>query len=178
VWEWYDYRRGFIAAAQPNPGHMALAELEARTLKFTLITQNVDDLHERAGSRNVLHLHGSIWKLNCLQCFRQGIDMRSPLPELPPHCECGGIMRPGVVWFGEYLPQDVWRQAEIAARDAEVFLVVGTSSVVFPAAGLTQTAMASGAIVIEINPETTDVSSSVHAHLQGRSGEVLPQLIA
>lgn len=171
VWEWYDWRRGLIAAAQPNQGHKALADLEARTPNFTLITQNVDDLHERAGSRNVLHVHGSIWKVRCLDCRRESLDMRAPLPSIPPKCECGGILRPGVVWFGESLPPDVWEQAEEATRKADVFLVVGTSAVVYPAAGLIQYAKT----VIEVNIQPTGISGDF---LQGPSGELLPQLIA
>jgi NAD-dependent deacetylase len=171
VWEWYDWRRALIAAAQPNPGHLALAELEARTPNFTLITQNVDDLHERAGSRNVLHVHGSIWAVRCLDCRRESLDMRSPLPEIPPRCECGGLLRPGVVWFGEPLPYRAWREAERAARNADVLLVVGTSAVVYPVAGLIQYTRA----VIEVNVEA---SGSTEAFLQGPSGELLPQLIA
>jgi NAD-dependent deacetylase len=178
VWEWYDWRRGLIAAAQPNQGHIALAELESRTPNFTLITQNVDDLHERAGSRNVLHVHGSIWKVRCLDCRYEALDMRSPLPTLPPRCECGGLLRPGVVWFGESLPPDVWERAEQAARKADVFLVAGTSAAVYPAAGLIQYAQASGASVIEVNIQPGGVSRSPGAFLEGPSGELLPQLIA
>jgi NAD-dependent deacetylase len=176
VWEWYDWRRGRIAQAQPNPGHLALAALEQRVDRFTLITQNVDDLHERAGSRNILKVHGDIWKVRCTECGRETRDLRSPLPELPPVCECSGRLRPGVVWFGEALPHDVWEQAEQAAREAEVFLVVGTSAVVYPAAGLAR--VASSATVVEINVAATALSNSVAHALQGPAGELLPQLIA
>jgi NAD-dependent deacetylase len=172
VWEWYDWRRGLIAAAQPNQGHIALVELEARTPDFTLITQNVDDLHERGGSRNVLHVHGSIWQVRCLDCGRESLDMRSPLPEIPPRCACGGMLRPGVVWFGESLPPGIWQRAENAVRAADVLLVVGTSAVVYPAASLIQYAKA----VIEVNIQPTGLPRG--AFLQGPSGELLPQLIA
>lgn len=175
MWEWYDWRRGLIAAAKPNQGHIALAELERRTPNFTLITQNVDDLHERAGSKNILHVHGSIWTVRCMECGREWLDLRSPLPSLPPRCECGGLLRPGVVWFGESLPQDVWRQAERAARKAEIFLVVGTSAVVYPAAGLIHYAQGAGAAVIEVNIEAT---GAIDTFLAGPAGELLPQLIA
>jgi NAD-dependent deacetylase len=178
VWEWYDWRRQLIAKAQPNPGHHALAELENRVSRFTLITQNVDDLHERAGSRHILKVHGSIWTVRCVGCGREQVDQRAPLPEIPPPCECGALLRPGVVWFGESLPQDVWRQAEQAAREAQVFLVVGTSAVVYPSAGLIQLAKMSGAKVIEINLTATAVSNTADVFLQGASGELLPQLIA
>jgi NAD-dependent deacetylase len=132
VWEWYDWRRSLIARAKPNPGHYALASAEARARKFTLITQNVDGLHELAGSRNVLRLHGSIWILRCLECQGEREDRRTPLPEIPPRCECGGMLRPGVVWFGEPLPSKIWQDAETAARQADLVLLIGTSAVVYP----------------------------------------------
>jgi NAD-dependent deacetylase len=178
VWEWYDWRRGLIAQAQPNAGHRALVDLEKRAPSFTLITQNVDGLHELAGSRNVLEVHGSIWKVRCTSCAREHTDRRTPLPEIPPKCECGALLRPGVVWFGEALPACVWQDAEAAARTAEVFLLVGTSAVVYPAAGLAQIAKASGARVVEINIAETVLSAGIDEFLQGPSGELLPQLIA
>ena len=136
VWEWYDWRRGLIARARPNAGHYALAALERRTPNFTLITQNVDDLHDDAGSSNVLKVHGSIWTVRCTGCGKERVDRSVPLPDIPPKCGCGALLRPGVVWFGEALPNGVWRQAEQAAESAEVFLVIGTSALVYPAAGL------------------------------------------
>jgi NAD-dependent protein deacetylase/lipoamidase len=178
VWEWYDWRRSVLSAAQPNPGHHALVALEKRIPEFTLITQNVDGLHELAGSRDVLRLHGSIWMLRCVSCGREREDRRTSLPELPPKCECGGMLRPGVVWFGEPLPPVVWLQAERAARAAELFLVVGTSAVVYPAAGLAQIAKSSGARVVEINIAETAISDKIDGFLQGPSGELLPQLMA
>jgi len=178
VWEWYDWRRGLIARAEPNAGHRALAELERRTERFTLITQNVDGLHDRAGSRNVLKLHGDIWMVRCIACGRETRDDRVPLPELPPRCECGGLLRPGVVWFGEPLSDNVWREAEAATRQAEVFLVVGTAAVVYPAAGLVPLAKAAGAKVIEINLDETPYSAQVDCSLRGRAGELLPEVIA
>jgi NAD-dependent deacetylase len=178
VWEWYDWRRGMIAHAEPNAGHRALVELEKRVPSFTLITQNVDGLHELAGSRNVLEVHGTIWKVRCISCEREHMDRRTPLPEIPPRCECGGLLRPGVVWFGEALPARVWQDAEAAARTAEVFLLIGTSAVVYPAAGLAKIAKASGARVVEINIAETVLSDSIDEFLHGPSGELLPQLIA
>jgi NAD-dependent deacetylase len=176
VWEWYDWRRGLIAKAEPNAGHRALVQLESTKPNFTLITQNVDGLHERAGSRRVLKLHGDIWRMECAECGRNWPDRRVPLPKLPPHCGCGAIARPGVVWFGEPLGE-VWAEAEHAAREAEVLLVIGTSAVVYPAAGLAPIAKSAGARVIEINPEQTSLSSYVHLSLRGAAGELLPQLI-
>lgn len=178
VWEWYDWRRGLIAAAEPHAGHLALTELERRTPQFTLITQNVDGLHDRAGSRKVLKLHGDIWTVRCLGCGREQRDERVPLPELPPRCACGALLRPGVVWFGETLPPEVFEAAEQATREAEVFLVVGTSAVVYPAARLIPTAKAVGGKVIEVNLEETPFSAQVDCSLRGRAGELLPQLIA
>ena len=178
VWEWYNWRRSVLAEVQPNPGHYALAELEKRVPAFTLITQNVDGLHERAGSRNVLRLHGSIWATRCLDCGQEATDQQRPLPEIPPRCGCGGLLRPGVVWFGERLPQQIWQAADAAARSAQLFLVVGTSAVVYPAAGLAHIARSSGARVVEINIAETALSGEIDEFLQGPSGELLPQLIA
>jgi NAD-dependent deacetylase len=178
VWEWYDWRRGLIAAAKPNAGHLALAELERTKPHFTLITQNVDGLDERAGCRNVLKLHGDIWVMRCTGCGRERRDETPSLAELPPRCECGCLLRPGVVWFGEALPGDLWREAEDAARSAGVFLVIGTSAVVYPAAGLIWLARSSGAKVIEINPEETPLTGQLDRALRGAAGELLPQLIA
>jgi len=177
VWEWYDWRRRVIAAAQPNPAHLAIAELERRKPRFTLITQNVDGLHQRAGSRNILLLHGDIWTVRCVACGRERRDERVPLPEIPPRCECGGLLRPGVVWFGEMLPPGIWERAEESVRAAEVVIVAGTSAVVYPAAGLVPLAKASGARVIECNMEETPFSAELDRSLRGRAGELLPELI-
>jgi NAD-dependent deacetylase len=178
VWEWYDSRRTALAGVESNAGHRALAELEARKPRFTLVTQNVDGLHDRAGSRNVLKLHGDIWTLRCLQCGRERRDERTPLPELPPCCECGGMLRPGVVWFGEPLPRAAWDRAQQATCEAEVLLVVGTSATVYPAAGLVPMARNAGARVIECNMEETPFSSGLDRSFRGRAGELLPQLMA
>ena len=178
VWEWYDWRRQRIAAVAPNAGYFALAELERRIPEFTLITQNVDDLHERAGSRRILKLHGDIFRVRCMECGRESIDKRAPLPEIPPRCDCRGLLRPAVVWFGEVLPPGALGEAREAARRAEVFLLVGTSALVYPAAGLAQLAKASGARVVEVNLSETPLSSMVDASLTGLSGELLPQLLA
>jgi NAD-dependent deacetylase len=178
VWEWYDSRRSALARVEPNAGHRALAELETRKPRFTLVTQNVDGLHDRAGSRNVLKLHGDIWTLRCLKCGRERRDERTPLPELPPRCDCGGMLRPGVVWFGEPLPRAAWECAQLATQEAEVLLVVGTSATVYPAAGLVPMAISAGARVIECNTEERPFSSGMDRSFRGRAGELLPQLIA
>ncbi len=176
-WEWYNWRRGIIATVQPNAGHLALARIEERSAQFTLVTQNVDGLHDRAGSRNILKVHGDIWTLRCTQCARAWQDLRPALPELPPRCECGAVARPGVVWFGEGLPEDVWSEAVLAARACDVFLLVGTSAVVYPAAGLAELARSHGAKVVEINIEDTPLSAHVDLSWRARASEALPRLV-
>ena len=177
VWEWYNWRRELIAKAAPNAAHLALAQLEIRKPRFTLITQNVDGLHDRAGSRRILKLHGDIWRMRCTVCGANWPDRRAPLPSIPPHCHCGGLARPAVVWFGEPLPDGMMNEAEHAAASAEVFLVIGTSAVVYPAAGLIPHASQSGAKVIEINLDPTPFSAMVDCALQGAAGELLPKLL-
>jgi NAD-dependent deacetylase len=176
-WQWYDWRRQRVAAVQPNPGHHALAELEGRGQEFALITQNVDGLHRAAGSRNVIELHGSIWRLRCTECKREEENRTVPLPALPPRCACGGLQRPAVVWFGEALPAAAIERAARAAKRCDVFLVCGTSAVVYPAAALPQRALAAGAKVVEINLEATPFSDAAHVSLRGKSGEILPRLV-
>jgi len=177
VWEWYDWRRGIIAQAVPNAAHRALVQLEIRKPQFTLITQNVDGLHDLAGNGKILKLHGDIWRMRCTECGANFPNRRVPLPKVPPHCACGAMARPGVVWFGEPLPEGIMQEAEHAAGGAEVFLVIGTSAVVYPAASLIPYAKQAGAKVIEINPELTAATSIVDCALQGPAGEILPQLL-
>jgi NAD-dependent deacetylase len=181
VWEWYDWRRSQIAETKPNAGHVALADFERQREPgtVTLITQNVDGLHERPGSQKILRLHGSIWEVRCLECGRSSEDLRPRMEELPPKCQvCGGMLRPGVVWFGEELPEGIFGLAALAARRAEVLIVAGTSAVVYPAAMLVPLAEAEGATVIEVNPEETDMSGSATFSLRGPSGVVLPALLS
>ncbi len=176
-WEWYDWRRQRVSAARPNPGHCALATLESQAAELTLITQNVDGLHRAAGSRNLIELHGSIWRIRCLDCGREIENRAVPLSPLPPLCACGGLMRPAVVWFGEALPADAIHLAAQAARSCDLFLVCGTSAVVYPAAALPDQAVSAGARVIEINIEPTPFTNYAHLSLRGKCGEILPQLI-
>ena len=178
VWEWYDWLRGLIHAAQPNPGHLALAELQRRSpRRFTLVTQNMDGLHERAGSQDMVKLHGDIWLLHCTRCGREERDEQAPMPSLPPHCSCGGILRPAIVWFGEMLPTEEWSRALDAACNADVFLSIGTSAVVYPAAGLVWEARQGGARVVIVNPDATPADAVAHWILRGPAGEILPRLL-
>jgi len=172
VWTWYEERRRAIALAKPNAGHHALVALENQKPVFTLITQNVDGLHDLAGSKNVIKLHGDIWTVRCRKCGKERID-RSQLNDLPPYCDCGGMLRPGVVWFGEALPEGAMAKATAAVRAADVLIVAGTSAQVYPAAGLIPLAAA----VIEINPEETPFSDEVTFSLRGTSADILPQLV-
>ncbi len=174
VWQWYAWRRSLIADAVPNPAHFALAELEGRS-EFTLITQNVDGLHALAGSENIIEMHGSIWKLRCIRCGEERED-RSVLEELPPECGCGGLLRPGVVWFGESLDPEVVNAAFGAVGGASLFLVIGTSSVVQPAASLASVAHNAGAYVVDINIERP-AGAVADTFLTGPAGEVLPSLL-
>ncbi len=174
VWQWYDWRRGLVAAAEPNSAHRALA---ARP-DILLVTQNVDGLHARAGSRDVITLHGDLWTLRCVDCGAERVDRTVPLPGLPPRCAaCGVLERPGVVWFGEPLPPDAWARAEAAARRADVFLVIGTSAQVYPAAGLAGLAKRdANARIVEVNPEPGEAGADLV--LRGNAGEILPALLA
>ena len=179
VWRFYDERRRNLARCRPNPAHQVLARWQRRFAAYALVTQNVDGLHEAAGAEDVLHLHGSIWTLRCTRCGNERREAAAPLPELPPRCPaCGAMERPGVVWFGEFLPEPVLQAATRAAARAEVLVVVGTSAVVYPAAGLVQTAAAGGAAVIEVNPEASALAHLADVELRGPAGELLPRLDA
>ena len=176
IWRWYRWRRDQVAEAEPNPGHHALAELAELVPRLTLVTQNVDNLHQRAGSRNVIEFHGNIF---ADRCFADGSlqvadDDNTSVPVCP---ECGSNLRPGVVWFGEAIPEHALNESCAAAADCDVFLSVGTSSLVFPAAGLAEVANEHGAMVVEINPNPTALSAGFDFALAGNSGTVLPKLV-
>ena len=177
VWEWYAWRRETIAPLRPNAAHHALVELEKRTPEFLLATQNVDGLHAAAGSRRIVELHGTIWRLRCTSCGEERDDRRVPLAEVPPRCDCGALLRPGVVWFGEALPEEAVTAAFEAAQAADVVLVVGTSSLVYPAAALPQAARAAGAFVVEINPEPTPLTPLADVSLRGTAAALVPAIV-
>jgi NAD-dependent deacetylase len=178
VWRFYNARRDNLRQAQPNPGHRALVALEDRFGgRFTLATQNVDGLHAAAGSRRLLELHGSLRRVRCTGCGRVEDRGTEALPDLPRCADCGGLLRPAVVWFHEALPDAEWHEAESAAHRCDCFLVVGTSAVVYPAAGLISSARYAGAKVIEVNLERTGAGAVADVGLYGPSGELLPRLV-
>ena len=179
VWRWYSERLRMVEAAMPNPGHRALARLQELTPAFTLVTQNVDDLHERAGSQQVQHIHGRIHIFRCNYCRAEHTLQPSERTQaLPPRClACGDQVRPDVVWFGEALPEQVVEIAWRAAEACDVMLVVGTSGVVYPVAELPLLAKRAGAVVIDVNPQCNPISEFADIFLQGAGGVILPQMV-
>jgi NAD-dependent deacetylase len=178
VWRWYDWRRDIVRRAQPNAAHLALAALERRQ-RITVVTQNVDGLHSRAGSRELIELHGNIWKVRCTSCAVIATNSEVPLATIPPRCSrCGALVRPHIVWFGEAVdPYDFQRSIEMS-RSADVFLVIGTSGVVQPAASLAQVAKTAGATVVEINPDSTPTTSIADLVFSERATTVFEALAA
>ncbi len=176
VWEWYQYRRKLMNEVNPNPGHYAIVELEKMYREFVLVTQNIDGLHARAGSGRILELHGNISRNKCFKCHRPFLQEITPEEDLP-RCECGGMIRPDVVWFGEMLPEDTLREAFRVSEEADIFFSVGTSAVVQPAASLPYIARQNGAYLVEVNLESTPLTPVVDLFLQGKSGEILPRLV-
>ncbi len=177
VWEWYDWRRGLIATKSPNPAHHALVEMERRFDQFWLITQNVDGLHAAAGSRQLIELHGNIWKVRCTQCGQVSVNREVPMTLLPYCSGCGGLLRPHIVWFGESLAPHNIARSEEALHACQVLLIIGTSGVVYPAAGFSSVARAAGAFVAEMNLDSTPNSSVVDVSIQGRAKDVVPELL-
>lgn len=177
VWNWYEWRRGLMRGARPNPAHRAIAELERMVWRVTVITQNVDGLHSSAGSTEVIELHGNIWNNRCFSC-------ETPAPktvessDVPPRCvHCNGMLRPDVVWFGEALPAGALEKAVEISESADAFLCIGTSSLVEPAASLPRYAHASGHAVVQINPQATAHDDIARHVLRGKAGEILPKLL-
>jgi NAD-dependent deacetylase len=178
VWEWYAHRKKIIAAIRPNPGHYALARMEQIFPQFCIITQNIDNLHRRAGSKTVYELHGNIERNYCISCGASYWNEEVLLHAGVPRCTaCGGWIRPDVVWFGELLPEEQWDASTRAAESADVFLSIGTSGVVYPAASLPILAKRRGAFLVEINPEPTPLTDVADEFLQGPSGMILPDLL-
>jgi NAD-dependent deacetylase len=176
VWEWYNERRRNIFAAEPNLGHKAIAELE-EFVKVVVLTQNIDGLHQKGGSSSVLELHGSIIKIKCTVCdFKD--EIFTEYSNLPPLCKCGNILRPDVVWFGEGLPQDVWQEAIIHANSCDVMVIAGTSLVVSPANTLPIYAKQNNAMLIEINPDETIMTSDMDSSIRSTSAVALPELVS
>jgi len=181
VWGWYEWRRKAVMITQPNPAHQAIAAMAAHVPKLTVVTQNVDDLHERAGIQGVIHLHGSLHEPRCSDCGRQ-YELPAGVPDIegdgmhvmPPRCNhCGGWVRPGVVWFGEPLPGDTWGQAKEAVRSCDLMFSIGTSAVIYPAAVMPFEAAERGACVIQVNPMPTDLDPVASFNLRGKAGEVM-----
>ena len=176
VWRWYRWRRELVSRTEPNAGHYALATLEERLPRLTLVTQNVDGLHQRAGSTQVTEFHGNLFATRCFSsnCAFGSTDEDADVPRC---AVCGGLLRPGVVWFGEAIPAAALATSEAAAAECDLFLSIGTSSTVWPAAGLAQAAAARGALVVEINPDETAQSGISDYALRRKSGELLPELV-
>ena len=178
VWDWYQYRREIVRKNSPNPAHYALAELEQRAAQFALVTQNVDEYHTQAGSKNVLELHGRILENRCFAEDRLLQETELDQSTVPPQCPCGAYARPGVVWFGEALPIETLALAFTAAKRSDLCLIVGTSGVVQPAASIPILARQSGAFVIEVNNQESALTEIARIFLCGKAGELLPKLVA
>lgn len=177
VWEWYAHRKKIMSGIAPNPGHHALVRMENLVPSFSVITQNIDNLHRRAGSRTVYELHGNIERNYCMKCGTPyGSEFTVPASGVPLCPACGGLVRPDVVWFGEMLPGEEWDASVRAAEGADIFMSIGTSAVVYPAASLPLLAQRAGAYLLEINPEPTPLTARADEFLQGPSGVLLPLL--
>lgn len=177
VWQWYQYRRKIIHETQPNPGHYAIVELE-KYYNVTVVTQNVDNLHGRAGSKKILELHGNIERNFCVDCRTFYYKPYFEFGDEAPKCDkCGGLVRPDVVWFGEMLPAGVFEEAEKLAAKSDICFVIGTSAVVYPAAYIPISAKSGGSFVIEINIEATELTYSAHCSFFGKSGEIMPLIL-
>jgi NAD-dependent deacetylase len=177
VWEWYSHRKKIIHESHPNPGHLAIAEMQNLFNEVIVVTQNIDNLHRRAGSSRIYELHGNIERNYCIRCKTR---YNSELPfegKIPKCTNCGGLIRPDIVWFGEFLPQDQFQSSVDATRNCDVFFIVGTSAVVYPAASLIYTARDSGAYIIEVNIEETEISYLSNKSFYGGAGQILPAIL-
>jgi len=177
VWRWYDWRRGIIGKAEPNPGHLAIKELEDMFANFLLITQNVDGLHSRTGIKNMVEIHGNLWRVRCPREGKTSMLMDVPLKSIPPKCDCGAVLRPDVVWFGESIPSHALELSFSVLEQCDTLIVVGTSGVVYPVASFPQTVKGNGGYVVEVNVEPTPISAIADASLYGNSGDILPMLV-
>ena len=178
VWEWYNYRKRLISEVKPNPGHYALFEMENLFDNFLVITQNVDNLHKKAGSENLIELHGNIMLSECIKCNRKYDDL--PFQENAvsvPKCECKGIIRPDVVWFGELIPEDLLGRCYEFLKECQFLFVIGTSGYVYPAASFPLIAKENGAFLVEINTEITNISYMMDEIFTGQSGKILPEIV-
>ena len=176
VWEWYNHRKKIIKEAKPNAGHFAIAESQNIFPNVTVVTQNIDNFHRRAGSKTIYELHGNIERNYCIKCrtfYNEELDFSKGVPI----CNCGGLIRPDVVWFGEYLPEDQFGASEKAARNCDIFFIIGTSAIVYPAASLIYIAKQNGAYLIEINIEETEITNIADLSLFGSSGNILPGIL-
>lgn len=175
VWEWYKHRKQIVHGSQPNSAHKIISDFQNIFPDVKVITQNIDNLHKRAGSKNVFELHGNIERNYCVECktfYNDEVIFNDDVPK----CRCGGLIRPDVVWFGEYLPQDEFNEAETAAKNSDIFFIVGTSAIVYPAASIIFTAKKNGAFIIEVNLERTEASSAADRSFFGQAGKILPSI--
>lgn len=175
VWEWYKHRKQIVHEAKPNSAHITISDFQNIFPEVKVITQNIDNMHKRAGSKIVYELHGNIERNYCVKCktfYNDDIIFSNVVPK----CKCGGLIRPDVVWFGEYLPQDEFLESEKSAREADIFIIVGTSAIVYPAASIIFVAKQSGAYIIEINIEKTEITSIADRYFFGKAGEILPNI--
>jgi len=177
VWEWYDWRRRLISGKAPNAGHVAIVGMEGLFEEFLLITQNVDGLHRRAGSRKLIEIHGNLWRVRCMAEGKVFPNNEVPLQEIPPRCECGALLRPDVVWFGESLSERDLADSYTALKECDCLVVIGTSAVVQPVASFPTIARNGGAFILEINVEPTPISGWVDESVLGKSGQIVPQLL-
>jgi NAD-dependent deacetylase len=176
VWEWYEYRRKLISEVKPNPAHYSLVEMQSYFENFHLITQNVDGLHQKAGLKDVIELHGNIKRNKCISCGTKFEEIEFVSKDIPPKCRCGGLVRPDVVWFGEMLPAEAINKAFELSSFCDIFFSIGTSAVVYPAASLPVVAKNAGAYLVEVNLEKTELSNLADEVFLGKAGEIMPRI--